>query len=53
MAQLKNFAMLKKGQKESTFIDPANPDAGEILWTGLMAHTGPSMGILANMFKLH
>jgi len=30
----KNLAMLKKGQKESTFIDPENPAAGEILWTG-------------------
>jgi multiple sugar transport system permease protein len=30
----KELAMLKKGQKESTFIDPANPEAGEILWTG-------------------
>ncbi|MBC7879084.1 MAG: carbohydrate ABC transporter permease [Anaerolineales bacterium] len=30
----KELAMFKKGQKESTFIDPANLDAGEILWTG-------------------
>lgn len=30
----KELAMVKKGQKESTFIDPANTGAGEILWTG-------------------
>ena len=30
----KELAMLKKGQKESTFIDPENLQAGEILWTG-------------------
>jgi len=30
----KELAMLKKGQKESTFIDPANLAAGEIIWTG-------------------
>lgn len=30
----KDLAMLKKGQKESTFIDPENPAAGEILWVG-------------------
>lgn len=30
----KELGMLKKGQKESIFIDPLNPDAGEIVWTG-------------------
>ena len=30
----KELAVLKKGQKESIFIDPENPDAGEILWVG-------------------
>jgi len=30
----KNLAMVKKGQKESTFVDPENLDAGEFLWTG-------------------
>jgi multiple sugar transport system permease protein len=30
----KNLAMLKKGTQESTFIDPANPGAGEITWVG-------------------
>jgi multiple sugar transport system permease protein len=28
------WALVKKGQKESTFIDPANPDAGLIQWEG-------------------
>jgi len=31
---IKELAMLKKGQKESTFIDPENPAAGEIVWQG-------------------
>lgn len=31
---VKEWAILKKGQRESTFIDPANPGAGEIVWTG-------------------
>jgi multiple sugar transport system permease protein len=31
---VKELAMLKKGTKESIFIDPANPDAGEIIWQG-------------------
>ena len=30
----KELAMLKKGQKESIFIDPENTAAGEIIWTG-------------------
>jgi multiple sugar transport system permease protein len=30
----KEFAMLKPGRSESIFIDPANPDAGEITWQG-------------------
>lgn len=31
---VKEWAILKKGQRESTFIDPANPGVGEIVWTG-------------------
>src|SRR5262249_46101424 len=31
---IRNLAILKKGRKESTFIDPANPQAGEIRWQG-------------------
>jgi len=31
---VKEWALLKKGQRESTFIDPANPAAGEIVWQG-------------------
>jgi multiple sugar transport system permease protein len=31
---IRNLAILKKGRKESTFIDPANPQAGEIKWQG-------------------
>ena len=30
----KELALLKKGQKESVFVDPQNPDAGEIVWQG-------------------
>lgn len=29
-----NLAIVKKGRQESTFVDPANPEAGEIVWTG-------------------
>jgi multiple sugar transport system permease protein len=28
------WAIIKKGREESTFIDPQNPDAGPIQWTG-------------------
>ena len=31
---LKEWALLDKGRSESTFIDPANPEAGEIVWEG-------------------
>ena len=30
----RELAMVKKGRKESVFIDPANPEAGEIVWEG-------------------
>jgi multiple sugar transport system permease protein len=30
----RELAILKKGRRESTFIDPANPEAGEIKWQG-------------------
>lgn len=30
----KELALLKKGQKESVFIDPGNVEAGEITWQG-------------------
>jgi multiple sugar transport system permease protein len=29
-----NWALFKKGREESSFIDPANPAAGPIQWTG-------------------
>ena len=29
-----SLAIVKKGRQESTFIDPANPAAGEIVWPG-------------------
>ncbi len=32
--QLHEWAIIKKGREESTFIDPQNPDAGSIQWTG-------------------
>jgi multiple sugar transport system permease protein len=31
---MRDLAILKKGRRESTFIDPANPQAGEIKWQG-------------------
>ena len=31
---IKELALLKKGQKESVFIDPENLEAGDILWQG-------------------
>jgi multiple sugar transport system permease protein len=31
---IRNLAILKKARKASTFIDPANPQAGEITWQG-------------------
>src|SRR5919206_2474467 len=31
---LRNLAIVKKGRRASTFIDPANPQAGEITWQG-------------------
>lgn len=31
---IKNLAMLKPGRASSVFIDPANPEAGEITWEG-------------------
>ena len=30
----KRLALLKKGRDSSTFVDPKNPDAGEITWEG-------------------
>ena len=30
----RNLAMLKPGRQESIFVDPANADAGEIVWQG-------------------
>src|SRR5262245_35415666 len=31
---IRELAILKKGRQASTFIDPANPQAGEIPWKG-------------------
>jgi multiple sugar transport system permease protein len=33
-AGTRSLAIVKKGRRESTFIDPANPQAGEIQWQG-------------------
>ena len=30
----KNLALVKKGRKQSTFIDPENPEGGKIEWVG-------------------
>jgi multiple sugar transport system permease protein len=30
----RNLAIVKQGREQSTFIDPANPGAGEIVWQG-------------------
>jgi len=32
--RLHEWAIIKKGREESTFIDPKNPDTGPIQWTG-------------------
>lgn len=37
------WALFKKGREDSTFIDPANPDAGEIAWTGRWRTLEPSL----------
>jgi multiple sugar transport system permease protein len=31
---VQELAIVKKGRQQSTFIDPSNPEAGEIEWTG-------------------
>lgn len=31
---VQEWALIDRGRSESTFIDPANPDAGEIVWEG-------------------
>ena len=31
---VQRWALVQKGREESTFVDPANPDAGEIVWQG-------------------
>ena len=31
---VKSLALVDKGRSESTFIDPANPEAGELTWEG-------------------
>jgi len=33
-AGLRNLAIVKKGRRESTFVDPANPAASEFKWQG-------------------
>lgn len=38
-----SWALLKKGREESTFIDPANPDAGEIVWQGRWRTLQPAL----------
>src|SRR6266540_6479901 len=31
---IRHLAIVKKGRRTSTFVDPANPQAGEITWQG-------------------
>jgi multiple sugar transport system permease protein len=38
-----DWALIRKGREESTFIDPANPDAGEIVWVGRWRTLEPAM----------
>ncbi len=40
----KDLAAVKKGQKVTTFIDPENPDAGEITWVGSYRTLGRPWG---------
>jgi multiple sugar transport system permease protein len=32
--EVRTLALIRAGRNDSTFIDPANPDAGEIFWEG-------------------
>jgi len=33
-SSMRELAIVKKGRQESTFVDPSNPAAGEIVWQG-------------------
>ncbi len=39
---MRELALVKKGRNSSTFLDPANPEAGEIEWQGRWRTLGPA-----------
>lgn len=42
---VKNLALLDKGRSDSIFIDPADPEAGEITWEGRWRTLTPAYGL--------
>lgn len=40
---MQSWALVKKGREESSFVDPANPDAGEFVWQGRWRTLEPSL----------
>lgn len=42
---VKSLALLDKGRTSSTFIDPADPEAGEITWEGRWRTLTPAYGL--------
>lgn len=54
---LHEWAIIRKGREESTFVDPANPDAGEFVWQGrwrtleAAMHLDPQFGNFATAWN--
>lgn len=42
---VKELALVKKGRSSSTFVDPNNPDAGEIVWEGRWRTLDPAYSL--------
>ena len=49
---VRELALLEPGRKQSTFIDPAAPDAAPIVWAGLVADPGSRVGLRAPLGEL-
>lgn len=39
--EIKHWALVEKGRQESAFVDPENPEAGLIAWTGMWRQLEP------------
>ncbi|MEZ4631712.1 MAG: hypothetical protein R2880_13545 [Deinococcales bacterium] len=39
---MQSLALIRKGRNDSSFIDPANPQAGEIVWEGRWRTLSPT-----------